>query len=377
MPTLRRIARSTLLPVLLSALSSALPLAAAAPSRYTVEPIAGWFGAGTTDVSALRINNAGQVAGTLAQDGASSYYLYDGNAVQRIPGGSPYGAPGLNDQGNVVGTLFSGGTYQGFVYAGGSVQPLNGIMPSAINNAGQIVGVSTDRPFLSWGMELDHGVTTDFGPSGGDWSTADAINAHGEVAGTTALSDFGKTAAFFVPDDVKQHVLLAPSGGSLASRDINDAGILVGQFSEWTTPGTSAFYYHRGMVDLLPSPGGYGAAVAINNGGAIAGGVGMAGDAALWMDGELYLLSDLLADTGWSSLHVNDINDAGQMVGSACRAGACEAVLFEPVTPVPEPAAWAMLMAGLVPLLRKASGACKGGHGAAILRRSCIPRAVA
>lgn len=352
MSTLRRLACATLLSAL--SLTSALTSASAAPSRYTVEPIANWFDAGTTDVTALRINNAGQVAGILTANGTSNYYLYDGQSVQRIAGGTPYGAPGLNDQGSVVGTLFSGGTYQGFVYAGGSVQPLSGIMPSAINNAGQIVGVSTDRPFLTWGIELDHGSVTAFGPSGGDWSTADAINAHGEVAGTTALSEFGRTGAFYVLADMQQHLLLAPSGGSLASRDINDAGILVGQFSEWTTPGTSAFYYHRGVVDLLPSPGGYGEAVAINNSGTIAGGVGMAGDAALWMDGQLYLLSDLLVDTGWSSLHVNDINDAGQMVGSACRADTCQAVLFAPLSPVPEPAAWAMLAAGLVPLLLRA-----------------------
>jgi hypothetical protein len=351
MSTLRRLACACLL--------STLPLAsvAAAPSRYTVEPIANWFDAGTTGVTALRINNAGQVAGIFTANGTSSYYLYDGNAVQRIAGGSPYGTPGLNDHGNVVGTLFSSGTYQGFMYADGNVQPLSGILPSAINNAGQIVGVSTDRPFLTWGVEVDHGTYTAFGPSGGDWSTADAINAHGNVAGTTALSEFGRTGAFYVLADMQQHLLLAPSGGSLASRDINDAGILVGQYSTWSpAPGTSAFYYHEGKVDLLPSPGGYGEAVAINNRGTIAGGVGMTGDAALWMDGQLYLLSDLLADTGWSSLHVNDINDAGQMVGSACRADTCQAVLFDPVSPVPEPAAWAMLAAGLVPLLLRRRG---------------------
>jgi uncharacterized membrane protein len=346
MPRPSRPAWATLLAVL-----PLLPAAAAVPSRYTVEPLAGWFDASTTSVAAMRINNAGQVAGIAASNGTSSYFLYDGKTVQRIPGGTPSGAPGLNDQGNVVGTLFSDGTYQGFVYGNGTVQTLPGIMPSAINNAGQIVGVSTDRGFLNWGMELDHGVTTDFGPNGGEWSTADAINVHGEVAGTTALRDFGKTAAFIVLDTM-QYQLPGPAGGSLASRDINDAGVVVGQFSAWGTPATSAFYYHLGKVDLLPSPGGFGEAVAINDNGAIVGGVGMAGEAALWQDGQLYLLSDLLADAGWSSLHVSDINDSGQMVGSACRADTCEAVLFDPVSPVPEPAAWAMLALGLAPLLR-------------------------
>lgn len=56
MSTLRHHAWATLLSTL------SLTSAAAAPLRYTVEPIADWFDAGTTDVTALRINNVEQPA---------------------------------------------------------------------------------------------------------------------------------------------------------------------------------------------------------------------------------------------------------------------------------------------------------------------------
>lgn len=64
----------------------------------------------------------------------------------------------------------------------------------------------------------------------------------------------------------------------------------------------------------------------------------------LYQDGVQYDLGSLMMDHGWHVADVADINDSGMIVGQACNLAGCHAALL---TPVPEPAAYAMLLVGL------------------------------
>ena len=56
-------------------------------------------------------------------------------------------------------------------------------------------------------------------------------------------------------------------------------------------------------------------------------------------------LNALVALLGsWELTSAGDINNAGQILGTACQNGSCASVLL---TPVPEPAAGLLLLAGL------------------------------
>ena len=72
-------------------------------------------------------------------------------------------------------------------------------------------------------------------------------------------------------------------------------------------------------------------------------------------NGELRDLNTLVdIEGGWQLTTAQDINDAGQILGTACRNGSCTSVLL---SPVPEPATSLMLLAGLgalLPLTRRA-----------------------
>jgi hypothetical protein len=69
-----------------------------------------------------------------------------------------------------------------------------------------------------------------------------------------------------------------------------------------------------------------------------------AGIPYLYQDDTQYDLDSLLLDRSWRIADVSDINDSGMIVGQACNFAGCYAASL---TPVPEPAAYAMLLAGL------------------------------
>jgi probable HAF family extracellular repeat protein len=166
-------------------------------------------------------------------------------------------------------------------------------------------------------MLYRNGVMTDLGAGGfmGPWSHANAINDHDQVVGMLGV-DF--------PD----------AGGELYP--------------------TLAFLYRDGVLGTL---GGFGPNLSswagdINNLGQIVGGgyFGAAGTshAFLYENGSMLDLNSLIdPGTGWVIEDATAINDLGQIAGKACMGGTCYAVRLDLVSAVPEPAAAAMLLAGL------------------------------
>jgi len=293
------------------------------------------------------INDVGEVAG----------WRYNVNAAQQIVGSSAFTwspssglrtlqsgptavstqANGLNDQGQVIGQWSSATqTHAALWNSGGQLTTLpstpNGTFAAgvAINNAGTALvygGDNQDYRGYLWTPGAGYSQLTT--PDGYSYGFGNGINQAGNVAGygTNSYSDLGNA-----------HAML------------------------WTYPG--------GVIDLGTLDGArYSLGRAVNNLGAV---VGVAGDGSvatrgfLWTaDGGMRDLRSLLdpADPVFDQFQAvvaNDINDAGQIVGTFTTGGVRHAYLL---TPVPQPAAiWLMLAGGAMLSLRRLLSQARRRH---------------
>lgn len=324
----------------------AVPALAGAVPRYTVTVVAG---AGSV---AWDINASGQVVGQA--DGNA--WLYS-NGVYSVLGSGA--ARGINDRGQVAGE--SGGN--GFLYSGGSMTWIThwgATSVRGINNNGMVVGMAeyedAENGFVRHAFSYHNGVSTDLGTLYGIHSEANAVNNLGHVVGA---SDIGGAPNWpltpFLYRDGSM-IDLGPFNGPWSQAlAINDHDQVVGyfgteQFGDELYP-RSAFLRDDGtLLDLSELAGGaYSYATGINNLSQVVGwydeGVGRT--AFLYENGALVDLNTLIDPaSGWVLQDATAINDLQQIVGTACRAGACHAVRLDLVSAVPEPATWGMLLAG-------------------------------
>lgn len=166
--------------------------------------------------TAVSINNAGQVAGTLDEGkGPRAYRFFEGDLryVADLGGGSSE-ARGMNEQGHVVGrALTASGQWMGFVSLPEqqkvvTLKPLYGLPNSqanAINEAGWVVGSSYDtKSGKSYGFI--------YTPSKGvvDLNTWVDPGAKLEVLEGLSLNDEGHVLVRARRDGIEGHYLLAP-----------------------------------------------------------------------------------------------------------------------------------------------------------------------
>jgi len=239
-------------------------------------------------------------------------------------GGKESRAYGINAAGQVVGfTADASGNFDAFLYSGGVMTNLGTLVGGpgdsiayGINDAGQVVGFS-DASNYDHAFVYSGGVTTDLtAATKGVFTSAAAINASGQIAGTDSAGDAAVYSGGVVTD-----LRLLPEGTSSDAYGINAAGEIVGQAFTTTAPGgPHAFVYSNGvMADLGTLPSDlYSNATAINAAGQIVGysGVQPVGDghAFLYSDG---IMSDLGTLNNLFDSEALGINDAGVVVGES------------------------------------------------------------
>jgi probable HAF family extracellular repeat protein len=354
--------RPSALALLVAALGAT---SARADLQYTVTDL-GTLGGTTSEAMAL--NDAGQVVGssTLA-NGQTHAFLYSGGTMTDLGtlGGNFSQAAGINSAGQVVGqSTDANGNTRAFLSSGGGpmtdVGDLGGNYAAAfgINDAGTFVGSSYFTPTGSQQFAFVSSPTglKSLGALGGPFSSANAINASGQIAGEANTPDADH--AFLYSNGVMKD-LGTLGGGSSAGRALNGLGVVVGSSDTANNAAIHAFVYSNGVMSDLGAlvPGFDSFAYGINDAGQIVGlangNPGEGNFAVVYTGGSVLKLDDLI-QPGSPLDHLFEataINNRGQIVGGGVAAdGSIHAFLLTP-TAVPEPGSFALVGLGALALL--------------------------
>jgi probable HAF family extracellular repeat protein len=329
------------------------------PAAYSVIDL-GTLGGPTSEAES--INNSGQIVGYSDTSSATqhAFWYAQGTGMHDLGtlGGLNSFATGINDAGEIVGVSdtavnsYGGHPQRAFLYSNGSMVDL-GVLgdqdPSvtfnetsaaiAINNAGQVVGISQNsETFLySAGTMLPvDSISIDYSFI---YEVNHAINDSGEIIGDVLAGQPGVYSNGGVVN------LVGTLGVGTVERSINNSGSIVGYIY---TPGgdSHAFLYTDDtaagptMVDLGTLGGGTSIATGINKSDQVVGQAQTADGflhAVVYTDGTMRDLNDLIpADSGWTLSSASAINDRGQIVGYGWNAkGEEHAFLLNP-GPVPK-----------------------------------------
>ncbi|HEU0297499.1 MAG TPA: PKD domain-containing protein [Anaerolineales bacterium] len=286
------------------------------------------------DSRAGLINEAGQVLGAIDLDGEfiQAFVWKDGVLTRLLLSGHNSQAAGMNEAGQVIGyadTFDSTGNSTGDhaflwengvmidlgTFGGGLGAPSNtDSYPTAINEAGQVVGYA----YLSNGdyhaFLWQGGVMTDLGTFGGSSSQANAINEAGQVVGSAYTTGDAEKHAFLWQGGVLTD--LGTLGGSESvAYGINEAGQVIGYSYLAGDTERHPFVWEGGVMTDLTLGGSDGQTVAINEAGQVIGYSTLAGDAErhafVWQSGVMTDLGTL----GGSTSDPFAINEAGQVIG--------------------------------------------------------------
>ncbi|MDQ1830077.1 PEP-CTERM sorting domain-containing protein [Massilia scottii] len=324
-------------------------------------------------MSPAGINNAGQIVGT--RNGQAYLWSAGGGIDLGTLGGTSSTGTALNRFGEVTGgALTASGDEHAFIYSKGVMTDLGTIgggtmtRGTAINDRGQVAG-NFYAPATGWGAFVgEGGLLRDIGNLGGASIWASGINNAGRVVGSSlGQGEFHPPQTAFVYENGAMSALNYSPSGSSSANAVNQAGQITG--TDWHGP-ESAYLYTNGMTQVLGSMYGLAAwGTALNNRGEVVGNLGGALQvpffAFIYANGRMSDLNTLIDPAlGWTVQSAAGINDLGQIAAYGCHdSEGCGGLLLELTSPVPEPQAQAMLLAGLALLglawRRGLSAACR------------------
>jgi probable HAF family extracellular repeat protein len=292
--------------------------------------------------------SAGEAAWSSPAYGVRGFIWQTGNTVDIgtiVRGESTY-AVDINERGQIIGNTISGevrcdfgaADAHAFLWVNGKrtrLRPLGGTRTRAydINNRGVIVGWTTTKTAsAAWrtgrAFMWQNGTMRSLGTLPGDTaSVATAVNESGQIIGVSI-------SGYFYDDGMEawcplrarpflwqKSKMTALPGYELVA--INDVGQIVGYSSR------GVFLYQNGRLRWLGVEGDYEVA-GINNNGQIIGSFSASGyglQAFVWQHGRMTDLPSL----GYSWSVPTAINEQGQIVGSIYGNGQQHAVLWTPV----------------------------------------------
>lgn len=302
------------------------------------------------------INSAGDIVGAIQGSGsATDGFIATGNAYTRyaMEGASSTSFNAINDSGAIAGFALLNGQYRAIKYSRGTFAPIAlppndfDSVATAINNNGTIVG--------GFSSNMDHGFMDQNGvvstiPDAVRPSMARDINDAGTVVGSLRI---GNSEHAYVYANGTTTLLTGANAIHGEASAINERGVVVGTF--YTSNGTYTGYrYDNGRNYAFGRLGSLRMAINdINSSNMFVGNILWAGapdDSGFIHDeSSLFDLDRLLVDAGgWHVTNAAAINDSGQIAATGCYrpTGLCQAVRLD-ISPIPEPGAWSMLLAGL------------------------------
>jgi probable HAF family extracellular repeat protein len=346
--------------------------------------------------TASGINNSGQIIGGYrAEDGTSRTFITgpNGTGITEIGtlGGSYSVATAINDSGQVAGYSQLSNPLQIHAFVTGpngtGMTDLGAInkfsscefddgscsgfkedsRASAINKSGQVVGRDgTDYPdFIMDGFITKpdgtaivslNTIYSHYLPAIGSYrfTSANGINDSGQVTGIAASSLPGYDSYIFITgaDGIGMTFIDGLGSNYKEANSINNLGQVAGTYYPNGSSEAHSFITGPNGIGIIDigTLGGFSRALDINDFGQV---IGMSFNSSgayhsyLFNDGEMIDLSILpeILNTGWTDLRVSAINNSGEIVGSGKFDGITQAFLLSPL-PVPEPATYAMLLAG-------------------------------
>jgi probable HAF family extracellular repeat protein len=286
----------------------------------------------------MKINNAGQIAGTTTVfpegggAGTSTPFRYTpgvGMEPLDMLGGTYRDIIDMNEAGDVVGRYVVDSKYRAYVYTDeGGMQDLGSLgsghtYVTDINNQGQVVGSSWNEDNRRRAYLWEDGVMQEIATLGGLRNNAYYVSSTGVVVGDSETED-GTWRAFRYSADGGAESLPAMEGMIRSGATwVTDSGIIVGWWKDEDFR-QRGFYYtdEEGMVniDLGDEAALWATPVAANDAGQI---IMEALDetvydirAMIYIPGAgAHLLNDLLTiDLGWELDTPSAINDSGQVV---------------------------------------------------------------
>lgn len=291
------------------------------------------------------LNRHGAVTGQTTIDGTREVraHVFENSAIRLLkPVGDYNQGAAINDRGDVAGQCEKNDHTRACIWkAGGSVEVFANSLGGAkrfvevadINNARQVAGSAKDESGAMHAFRFADGVMQDLGSLGG-WAYATGINKLGHVAGYSSVSNFGPFHAFI--HDGTQMKDLGTLADNAFAEALNDHGVAVGR-ADVNGGERHAVMFKDGQIIDLGTPGGDSEAWDVNNHEVVVGGTRSAPYVAfVHRNGRMIDLNtrlDPVSGAGWHLLSARKINDRGQIVAIAERAGDIEehVVLLTPL----------------------------------------------
>jgi probable HAF family extracellular repeat protein len=283
------------------------------------------------------INDQDEVVGS--GNGGTTGFVWQNGQTATLPvvdGDQSGVATGVNDQGQIVGYSSAGDIHHSISWQNGLATLLPGLGAStrdyAINDQGVIVGSAEDSNGLAVATEIVDGTVIQLPLLPGGYldnptladGRAFAINDGGQIVGLS-MTPSGLAHAVLWQNGTVTDLGVIAGGGLSIAQGINQSGTDIVGYAVDVNGIDQAVVWQNGTMTILPdhNSNGHSIAFGVNDAGIVVGrsdvltpNGGWQQDAVLWQNGVLIDLNSFLpTNSGWVLNVAQSINDNGEIAG--------------------------------------------------------------